>query len=71
MLFRSPLGVYYYEINRGTFERTTIDYGPASTNSGLGIYFWVEDVNGDGWKDIVAPGKQGLYLFLNRGTGAK
>jgi hypothetical protein len=66
---RDPLGVYYYKINNGAFKRTTIDFGPAATNSGAGIYFWVEDVNGDGWKDIVAPGKQGLYLFLNRGTG--
>ncbi len=68
---RDPLGVYYYKINKGAFERTTIDYGPAATNSGVGIYFWVEDVNGDGLKDIVAPGKQGLYLFLNRGKGPK
>jgi len=68
---RDPLGVYYYKINRGAFERTTLDFGPAATHSGLGIYFWVEDVNGDGWKDIVAPGKQGLYLFLNRGKSLK
>jgi hypothetical protein len=27
---------------------------------------WVEDVNQDGWKDILAPGKEGLYLFQNR-----
>ena len=27
----------------------------------------VEDIDGNGWKDIVAPGKQGLYLFKNMG----
>jgi hypothetical protein len=68
---RDPLGVYYYEINKGAFTRTTIDFGPAATNSGLGIYFWVDDINADGWKDILAPGKQGLYLFLNRGKSVK
>jgi len=62
-----PVGVYYYEINGGTFERVTVDYGPADSASGAGIYFWVEDVDGNGWKDIIAPGKEGLYLFRNLG----
>ncbi len=62
-----PVGVYYYKINQGEFLRRTIDYGPADSHSGAGIYFWIEDVNGNGWKDILAPGKEGLYLFLNKG----
>ncbi len=62
-----PLGLYYYEINGGDFVRNTIDYGPSGQASGAGIYLWVQDVNGDGWKDIVAPGKEGLYLFRNLG----
>ena len=62
-----PLGVYYFEINGGQFERVTLDYGPAGRASGIGIYAWVEDVDGNGWKDIVAPGKEGLYLFKNLG----
>lgn len=62
-----PLGLYYYEINGGDFERHTLDYGPAGQASGAGIYLWVEDVDGNGWKDIVAPGKDGLFLFKNLG----
>ncbi len=62
-----PLGVYYYNINGGQFERVTLNLGPPEEASGVGIYFWVEDVDGNGWKDIVAPGKEGLYLFSNRG----
>jgi hypothetical protein len=62
-----PVGLYYYEIEGGEFERHTLDYGPGETAAGTGIYLWVEDVNGDGWKDIVAPGKGGLYLFWNKG----
>jgi hypothetical protein len=27
----------------------------------------VEDVDKNGWKDVIAPGKQGLYLFKNLG----
>ncbi|MCX5772543.1 MAG: VCBS repeat-containing protein [Candidatus Hydrogenedentes bacterium] len=63
-----PLGVYYFEINGGKFDRRTIDYGPAGQASGVGIYFWVEDIDGNGWKDIVAPGKDGLFLFKNLGN---
>lgn len=62
-----PLGIYYYDMDGGNFVRNTIDYGPVGKASGAGIYFWVDDVDGNGWKDILAPGKDGLYLFLNKG----
>ncbi|HOZ48329.1 MAG TPA: VCBS repeat-containing protein [Candidatus Hydrogenedentes bacterium] len=62
-----PIGLYYFKINGGAFDRVTLDYGPAGQASGVGIYFWVEDLDGNGWKDIVAPGKDGLYLFKNLG----
>ena len=62
-----PVGLYYYKINRGAFERFTIDYGPAGQASGAGIYFWIADVDGNGWNDIVAPGKEGVFLFRNMG----
>lgn len=62
-----PLGVYYFKFDKGVFRRYTIDYGPAASHSGVGIFAWVDDVDGNGWKDVVAPGKQGLYLFRNYG----
>jgi hypothetical protein len=62
-----PVGVYYFDIDKGAFTRHTVDYGPAGRASGVGIYFWLEDVDGNGWLDIVAPGKEGLYLFRNLG----
>ena len=62
-----PIGVYCFKINGGAFERVTLDYGPPGEASGVGIYFWVEDLDGNGWKDIIAPGKDGLYLFRNLG----
>ena len=62
-----PIGLYYYKINGGNFERVTLDYGPAGEASGAGIYLWIADLDGNGWKDIVAPGKDGLYVFRNKG----
>lgn len=63
-----PLGLYYYRLNGGDLERHEIDYGPPETASGTGIYLWVEDIDGNGWKDILAPGKEGIYLFKNQGN---
>ncbi len=65
-----PLGLYYYKIAEGKFTRFTIDYGPVGKASGAGIYFWVDDVDANGWKDILAPGKDGLFLFLGKGCVA-
>ena len=64
---QDPLGLYYFKINKGEFKRYTVDYGPADRASGAGIYLWVADIDGNGWKDIVAPGKEGMYLFRNFG----
>lgn len=62
-----PVFVRYFDMDRkGIFLPHTIDYGAADTASGVGILFWVEDVTGNGRLDIVAPGKEGLYLFKNR-----
>jgi hypothetical protein len=58
-----PCGLYYYTINKGTFVRNVIDFGDAGIGSGIGIYMWIEDINNNGKLDIVAPGKDGLYLF--------
>lgn len=62
-----PIGLYYFENKGGLWERVTLDYGPATHASGAGIYFWVVDIDRNGWLDIVAPGKEGLYLFKNKG----
>ena len=56
-------------MDSGKFDRVTFDYGDPSVSTGAGIYFWVEYITGNGWKDIVAPGKEGLYIFENLGKG--
>jgi hypothetical protein len=62
-----PVFVRYFDFDkRGVFTPHTIDYGSPQQASGVGIYFWVEDVTGDGRPEIIAPGKEGLYLFQNQ-----
>jgi len=59
--------ICYYKFVDNAMYRYIIDYGdPKKGASGLGLYFWVADINGNGKPDIVAPGKEGLYLFLQK-----
>lgn len=59
-----PVFICYYKLHKGNFYRHVIDFGnPEDGHSGLGIYFWLADLNNDSKLDIIAPGKEGLYLF--------
>jgi hypothetical protein len=62
-----PVFIYIYKIRQGRFDRFVIDEGAAENgeHSGVGIYFWLQDLTGNGLPDLVAPGKEGLYLFRN------
>ena len=62
-----PVGIYYFKWNGESFSKQIIDYGPARVGTGCGIHFVVADLTGDGRPDIVAPGKDGLYVFYNEG----
>ena len=62
---REPLGIYWYEFLRNgegsvSWVKHIVDY---STRAGAGMQLRVEDVDGDGRLDLVAPGKTGLFLF--------
>ena len=63
-----PIGLFYYKIGDGQFEKHVIDWGDPAVASGVGIYFWLHDLTGNGYPDVVAPGKEGLYLFENLGA---
>ncbi|MCL2741580.1 MAG: PliI family lysozyme inhibitor of I-type lysozyme, partial [Oscillospiraceae bacterium] len=60
--------ICYYKFRDGGLYRHVVDCGdPAKGHSGVGIYLWLHDLSGNGLPDIVAPGKEGLYLFTNHG----
>lgn len=58
-------GLYYFKWNGESFTKQIIDYGPIGTTKGTGIFFDIADLRGAGRKDIIAPGKDGLYIFYN------
>ena len=60
-------GTYYFKWTGESFAKQIICYGPARQTKGIGIYSQIIDLNGDGRLDIVAPGKDGLYVLWNRG----
>ena len=61
------LGSYYFKWTGEGFAKQVIDYGPIRQGKGLGIHFQLADLRGTGRLDIVAPGKDGLYVFYNEG----
>jgi len=62
-----PVGIYYFKWTGEGFSKQVIDYGPARVGAGCGICFQVADLFGSGRLDVVAPGKDGLYVFRNLG----
>ncbi|WP_375585058.1 FG-GAP repeat domain-containing protein [Cyclobacterium xiamenense] len=61
------LGLYYFKWNGESFTKNIISYGPFGEGKGAGLYFSVEDLNGNGLLDIVVAGKDGLVVFHNQG----
>jgi len=61
------VGIYYFKWNGESFSKQVVDYGPAGVGKGCGILFAVADVVGNGRLDIVAAGKDGLFLYENLG----
>lgn len=63
-----PYGLYYYKWNGESFDKQIICYGSfGHGGKGTGIYFCVQDINGDGRKDVIVAGKDGLCIFYNLG----
>ncbi len=64
---REPMGIYWYEFRPGPKDsvewiRHIVDYGG---RAGGGLQMVVEDIDGDGDRDVVAGGKTGLFLSEN------
>lgn len=64
---KDDVGIYYFKWTGEGFAKQIIDYGPPRVGTGVGIHFDMADLTGNGLPDLVAPGKDGLYLFYNEG----
>jgi hypothetical protein len=62
-----PLETCIFKWTGEVFVKQTLASGPPGEGCGVGIHFAVGDLTGDGRPDIVAPGKDGLYVFFNLG----
>jgi len=62
------LGIYYFKWNGQSFSKQVISYGPLGVGAGIGLCFELADLRGTGRLDLVAPGKDGLYIFYNEGS---
>ena len=61
-------GIYYFKWNGEGFVKQIIEFGSKRETTGLGIHFDMADLTGNGFPDIVAPGKDGLYIYINEGS---
>ena len=67
---RDDVGIYYFKWTGEGFAKQIVDYGPPGAGKCCGIFFAIADVTGNDRLDIVAPGKDGLYLYENLGVGS-
>ncbi len=58
-------GLSWIEQHRCGAKREWISH-PIDTK-GLGIHFALADLSGKGRLDVIAPGKDGLYVYHNQG----
>lgn len=61
------VGIYYFKRLEDGFSKQIVDFGAPRVGTGVGIHFDCADLTGNGLPDIVAPGKDGLYVFFNEG----
>ncbi|MAE40156.1 MAG: hypothetical protein CML07_04425 [Psychrobacter sp.] len=61
--------VQFYDWNPklGTWKKNLISTAPAGKGPGIGLQIRVHDLDGNGWKDIIVPGKSGTHILWNEG----
>ena len=66
-----PLGIYYFKWTGESFAKQVIDHVPVGgSGGGCGIHFMPVDLRGSGRLDIVAPGKDGVFVYWNEGAAS-
>ncbi|GEM_PF-3496752 len=50
-----------------TWTKHLISTAPAGEGPGIGLQIRIHDLDGNGWKDIIVPGKSGTHIIWNDG----
>jgi FG-GAP-like repeat len=61
------LQYYDWEASSRTWTKHFISRGPSGQGPGTGLQINATDLDGDGWVDLVMPGKSGTHILWNRG----
>lgn len=61
--------VQYYDFDKETqaWTKNVISTAPAGEGPGIGLQIRTADLDGNGWIDIVVPGKSGTNILWNQG----
>lgn len=58
---------YDWDSAASTWAKHLISTAPAGAGPGIGLQIRVHDLDGNGWKDLVVPGKSGTHILWNDG----
>lgn len=58
---------YDWNVDTGTWAKHLISTAPAGEGPGIGLQIRVHDLDDNGWKDIIVPGKSGTHIIWNDG----
>ncbi len=66
-----PNTVHYYdwEPEADRWTKRIIAETESGKGPGVGLQMRIADLDGNGWKDVVVPGKSGTYVLWNEGFG--
>lgn len=61
--------LHYYDWSpkTATWKKSLISTAPAGKGPGTGLQIRVRDLDNNGWKDIIVPGKSGTHIVWNEG----
>ena len=61
--------IQYYDWNPASngWTKSLISTAPAGQGPGIGLQIRVHDLDENGWKDLIVPGKSGTHILWNQG----
>jgi hypothetical protein len=64
-----PITVHYYDWDKETLSwgKHLISDAPAGAGPGIGLQIRVADLDGNGWPEVITPGKSGTHIMWNDG----